>query len=1722
MSKPSGRIPPPPPTEPPPDGNRRKKKSTIASSATSARASAVLVDDEDDIHTVWQHPLPVTKHEIDAAKPKHKPLPPPVPVMNRDASGSVAPVHIPRLPTINSPITSSNVDVSVIAHTAAQAVATSTAGMEKVLTWPSGDVFEGRVDSKGNPLRGKMKWGAQSPNFGDVYEGEFNNGVMNGKGVYHWCNGNWYDGQWVFGMMSGEGTLVEKDGTTYSGMMSHNKPHGQGTKFWKSGQYVGCSYKGSFVSGQLQGEGHFSWPNGDVYTGDWHDGRRAGRGRMEYHASDCAGDVYDGEFYNGVFNGLGTYTWKSGNVYSGSWLNGVRNGEGKLTYGPESPNAGEEFEGSWENNQMDGYGVYKWPDGGSYDGQWKNGKRDGFGVRTWADGSNYSGWWENHTRQGRGVFTSHDGTTVEGSWHNGQLHGKGRKVWNSGDFKGNEYEGEWENGVPHGHGTYIWADGSRYDGEYRSGKRCGKGVMKWKSTNSTGDMYTGHWDEDKMHGPGKFIAGLTGDVVEGDWRAGKCHGKVTHWIRESGMMWEETWVNGSLVQLNEKIGDPVRRAEAFSSSQSLLPAVRTTLDAKKREDVEARLRSTQSQSSLESAVPTVGQLPPTVTALDTSALSRLMEAAHAGRTNTSKANGSGKAGTFDTEPLGAAGSLEGIPDVLGDAAVPERRLGGELSRETSLTSSNKSSLTAPQAKKEFFSADSKRASSNSMRAKFLSREASSRLLKTQASMRGLSIEDGISIRRREERFDQLPVRTPVECSKLIRNGDRGLHLIQMIVKGCDEVKEGEFRNDYERLVDLKSSITLEAKGNLILERELESLEAKIALLVRNRITVQQIIAESSGLLVEMDKRASTDSTAHLGSKKDGYTELLNLLVGDCRYLASLCRVIDPQKREALIHTTIFTVFGDQYDVRLEKQLLSIFHELIKDEFAAAEELGTVMRANTTVTKMMSAYCRRGEGADVLKRILRQPLTDICRQDELVLEMKPDKVYQQIVSRSELTSGTASTEKRELPAEEAEHDPRVIREMAVRAEELQRCSEMCLTSVMNSISVIPYGIRWISRLIKQIASKRFPSDDVRKINSLVGGFLFLRYVTPGVCTPDSMNIIDFPCTPTMRRNLVLIAKVIQNLSNDVPFGSKEPFMQRLNGFLADNTELIQAFFDKLVDVDDLDEHMYLENTYVNIPGVTSIIDINIIHISLNELFMLHRLCSEYATVICTVNDPLLDVLRKLHSAPKELPRDRDCSVYIRIQPPSVSKNRDEPLGVSVAYEHLKEMMIDVARELPLNYFYDLERSNKRPSDTESIASAKIGMYEDFNRLLHHPEPLSMFRKMLESELSGENLDFYMEVESLLRQHKAFVNRDRRLSTSTFSVNSAFSQEESIQSKILDIYRTFIDPRSQLAINVGEAHRKAIQTQLQPYLDDRKAQIDLSNFDMGPLKAAQREIFLLLCRDSFRLRFLDHPIYAKRWKTYLAFPETDFCFSRALTFAKERAERMDDWELADDLDLLGQICGEFSFQWADSLGREEPYTFNEIFDRLSLDLAMFAKVLDNVKRHVDNASKVLGNVRSRQSQLVERVEQYAAYLENIRKKSIVTHDIMRDPENVKSDLSIQRFTYAQLEQKEIIVTSSLHKDLRKKIYIIIATDDGITFEITALFKKLTVQKSNVTIEELLELSNNSERIHRVQDIDFNVNLLLHLLNTKFIAKMQKRILAARPSLRLRMVQANLVTS
>lgn len=51
-------------------------------------------------------------------------------------------------------------------------------------------------------------------------------------------------------------------------------------------------------------------------------------------------------------------------------------------------------------------------------------------------------------------------------------------------------------------------------------------------------------------------------------------------------------------------------------------------------------------------------------------------------------------------------------------------------------------------------------------------------------------------------------------------------------------------------------------------------------------------------------------------------------------------------------------------------------------------------------------------------------------------------------------------------------------------------------------------------------------------------------------------------PQMRRRLILIAKVIQNLASGVRFGTKEQYLQDMNAFLDQGTPAVHLFYDRM--------------------------------------------------------------------------------------------------------------------------------------------------------------------------------------------------------------------------------------------------------------------------------------------------------------------------------------------------------------------------------------------------------------------------------------------------------------------------------------------------------------------------------------------------------------------------------
>lgn len=85
-------------------------------------------------------------------------------------------------------------------------------------------------------------------------------------------------------------------------------------------------------------------------------------------------------------------------------------------------------------------------------------------------------------------------------------------------------------------------------------------------------------------------------------------------------------------------------------------------------------------------------------------------------------------------------------------------------------------------------------------------------------------------------------------------------------------------------------------------------------------------------------------------------------------------------------------------------------------------------------------------------------------------------------------------------------------------------------------------------------KRFPEAKF----TAVGAFIFLRFFCPAIVAPDAEGLATSAPSKEMRRGLLLIAKVVQNLANNVLFGAKEPYMFPLNDFLTQNIYRVTTF------------------------------------------------------------------------------------------------------------------------------------------------------------------------------------------------------------------------------------------------------------------------------------------------------------------------------------------------------------------------------------------------------------------------------------------------------------------------------------------------------------------------------------------------------------------------------------
>ncbi len=124
---------------------------------------------------------------------------------------------------------------------------------------------------------------------------------------------------------------------SYEGDYVNGLFEGRGTYTWHKTKDITVQYVGNFKQGKLEGSGTYTGLRGESYTGSFSEGMFNGSGRLD----EDDGYIYKGFFTDGMPDGDGEATFSDGTVYQGSFVNGVMEGEGILTWPDDSSYEGE-------------------------------------------------------------------------------------------------------------------------------------------------------------------------------------------------------------------------------------------------------------------------------------------------------------------------------------------------------------------------------------------------------------------------------------------------------------------------------------------------------------------------------------------------------------------------------------------------------------------------------------------------------------------------------------------------------------------------------------------------------------------------------------------------------------------------------------------------------------------------------------------------------------------------------------------------------------------------------------------------------------------------------------------------------------------------------------------------------------------------------------------------------------------------------------------------------------------------------------------------------------------------------------------------------------------------------------------------------------------------------------------------------------------------------------
>ncbi|NXQ27320.1 IQGA3 protein, partial [Alaudala cheleensis] len=458
-----------------------------------------------------------------------------------------------------------------------------------------------------------------------------------------------------------------------------------------------------------------------------------------------------------------------------------------------------------------------------------------------------------------------------------------------------------------------------------------------------------------------------------------------------------------------------------------------------------------------------------------------------------------------------------------------------------------------------------------------------------------------------------------------------------------EQSQHDFWEESE-VLRLQEEVVKRIRASRQLESDLDLMDLKIGLLVKNRITLQEVVSHCKKLtkknkeqlseMLSMDKQKGLKSLSKEKRQKlEAYQHLFYLLQTQPVYLARLIFQMPQNKSTKFMESVIFTLYNYASNPREAYLLLQLFKVALQEEIRSkVDHVHDILTGNATVIRLVVSFYRNVRGQNALRDILAGPVQEVLQDKTLSIRTDPVDIYKAWINQTESQSGHRSKLPYEVSPEQALSHPEVQRRLDISIRNLLAITDKFVSAITSSVDKIPYGMRYMAKILRMSLAEKFPKASAEEVDKIVGNLLYYRFMNPAVVAPDGFAIVDVSARaalhPDQRRSLGSIAKVLQHAAACKTFQGESAHLCGVNRYLEDTHDKFRRFISAACCVPEPEERFNMDE-YSEMVAVAK----PVIYITVGELINTHKLLLEHQDSIAPHHsDPLHELLEDLDELP----------------------------------------------------------------------------------------------------------------------------------------------------------------------------------------------------------------------------------------------------------------------------------------------------------------------------------------------------------------------------------------------------------------------------------------------------------------------------------------------------------